>query len=104
MARRKKRPSSDLPPIDPRDFRGMLHNAPPDQKVMWGLGAVLLGFATVRFFPRVADTVIPCLASMFLPPVRPAHPEAAEPVTTLIDERQLGRSEVLRELANPRGN
>jgi hypothetical protein len=43
------------------------------------------------------ETVFPHLSPRLLP-----HPEALEPVRTLIDERQLGRSEVVREIANPK--
>ena len=32
------------------------------------------------------------------------HPEAMEPIETNIDERQLGRSEVIREIATPKKN
>jgi hypothetical protein len=32
------------------------------------------------------------------------HPESTEPVTTKIDEHQLGRSEVVGEIARPKKN
>lgn len=44
------------------------------------------------------EKLVNCLAAKTL------HPEAAEPVTTIIDEHQLGRSEVVREVATPKKN
>lgn len=35
---------------------------------------------------------------------RPQHPEAGEPHRTLLDPHQLGRSELIREIAQPKSN
>ena len=70
---------------------------------MIGVGALLFGFMTIQFAPKFARRVIPELLSAFEPPGA-VHPEAREPVTTMIDERQLGRSEVIRAIARDLAN
>lgn len=106
MAKKKGR-KPDPRPFDPRALQGAFFAAPPNQKLVLGFSAVLVGLASIRYFPKTAGTLIPILASMFLPPqgAQPVlHPEAAEPVRTLVDERQLGRSEVIHAIAKPGTN
>lgn len=97
----------------PNEVRGAMWTTPMsgEMRLLYGLGALLLGATAIRFMPKVADKIVPMLVSAFTPPpgfqalpFQPHHPEAAEPIVTLIDERQLGRSEVVREIANPKGN
>lgn len=101
MAKKKKDPWEGL---DPSSFQGMFHHLPPDTKLIYGLGALFLGCAAFKYMPKTAEKLIPILALAFQPPRAAPHPEALEPTTTVIDERQLGRSEVIRAIANPKRN
>jgi hypothetical protein len=111
MAKKKKGFDPVFP--DPKEVRGAVWKmaAPAETKLMFGLGALFLGAATLRYAPKLAAKMIPMLVSAFTPPegwqpvpLVPYHPEGAEPIETLIDERQLGRSEVISELAHPKRN
>ena len=107
---KKKQKDSFFP--TPSEIRGIAWMpAPPETKLLCGLGALVLGAVAIRYSPKIAQKVIPFLVSAFTPPEGyqvvpfvPYHPEAMEPIETRIDERQLGRSEVIREIARPRGN
>lgn len=91
----------------PRDpgFEKFASELTPGQAVMLGLGVVVFGMATMRYAPKLAKQVVPMIPDFLqtlcrmTPALPPLHPEVAEPVRTLIDERQLGRSEVIREIA-----
>lgn len=94
---------------DPKDVRGLLFTAPLplETKILYGMGAAVLGFALMKCRPKLANELIPVLISAFTPPEgfgKQCHLEGAEPVTTQIDERQLGRSEVISEIAHPKRN
>ncbi len=111
MAKKKKGPQPMFP--DPKEVRGAVWTMPvsPEMKLIYGIGAFFLGAASIRFAPKLAEKMIPVLVSAFTPPegwkpvpFMPYHPEGAEPIKTLIDERQLGRSEVISELAHPKRN
>lgn len=82
------------------EFRSMFYSpaVPPETKFLMGMTAVVAGLFTMRFAPRHAKEVIPALIAAFEPPAAP-HPEALERIETTIDERQLGRSEVMRAIA-----
>lgn len=111
MAKKKKGFDPMFP--DPKDVRGAVWKmpVPPEMKLIYGIGALFLGAATIRYAPKLAQKMIPMLVSAFTPPEGwksvpfvPYHPEGAEPIETRIDERQLGRSEVISELAHPKRN
>ena len=96
---------------DPKDVRGLLFTAPLplETKILYGMGAAVLGFALMKCRPKLANELIPVLISAFTPPEgfgkpQQLHLEAKEPITTVIDERQLGRSEVISEIAHPKRN
>lgn len=110
MAKKKKKDWS-LP--DPKGIEGVMWTTPmpTELRLFYGLGSLFLGAAAISLAPKAADKLIPVLMSAWTPPpgfqaipFRPAHPEALEPIETRIDERQLGRSEVIREIANPKKN
>lgn len=96
MKKKKKEPLQVLI----SDFRSMFYSpaVPAETKLLMGFTAVVAGLFTMRFAPRHAHEVIPALVAAFEPPA-PAHPEALEPIRTMIDERQMGRSEVIRAVA-----
>jgi len=108
---KKKKQSLGFP--DPKEISGVMWKTPmtPEMRLFYGLGSLILGAAVIRFAPKTADRMIPVIISAWTPPpgfqaipFQSAHPEALEPIETKIDERQLGRSEVIREIANPKGN
>lgn len=105
----RKNDGFGFPP--PEKFMGAIYTlpVPPEQKILYGFGALMLGLATIRFAPKMAKTLIPILAAAFTPapgqfPKMSYHPEGMEPIKTIIDERQLWRSEVIREIAKPKRN
>lgn len=101
MANRKRKKGPD------REF-SLAADLTPSQVFAVGLGVVIFGMATMRYAPRVAHKVVPMipdfLEMLFRPLLAPIHPEAAEPVETMIDERQMGRSEVIRQIAKGEAN
>lgn len=103
MAKKKKRAEKLQGVI--ADFRAMFYSSavPAETKLLMGVTAVVAGLFTMRFAPRHAREVIPALIAVFEPPAV-QHPEALEPVETKIDERQMGRSEVIRDIARGRNN
>lgn len=64
-----------------------------------GMASALTYFAMEQLTRSLTDEQRAAIAKGILPP--PAHPEAAEPIETKIDEHQLGRSELVREISNP---
>jgi hypothetical protein len=112
VAKKKKKDWPDFP--DPKSISGVMWKTPmpPEMRLFYGLGSMILGAAAMRFAPRAAvEKILPVLVSAWTPPpgfqalpFRSAHPEALERIETRIDERQLGRSEVIREIANPKKN
>lgn len=111
MAKKKKGQQPWYP--NPEDVRGAIWKVPlpPEARLVYGIGAALLGYMTYRYMPKLSEKVIPILVSAFTPPpgyqvlpFQPYHPEAVEPLETRIDERQLGRSEVIREIAIAKRN
>jgi hypothetical protein len=106
MAGRRKKRVFPVPEI-----QGIVHEFCLDQaaKTILGLGSIMLGFAALKYAaPRTVETLIPLIISAWTPKGSRApafvHPEAAEPIRTEIDERQLGRSEVFRAVARPEQN
>lgn len=111
MAKKKKESQPWYP--NPEDVRGAIWTTslPAETRLVYGIGAAILGYITYRYMPKLSEKVIPILVSAFTPPpgyralpFQTYHPEAVEPLETRIDERQLGRSEVIREIANPKRN
>lgn len=98
----------------------------PTTKALVGIGALVGIYAVNRFLPgflsnasRAAlqaayqarenfvvklEKTVAQIATHPSTPYKKAHPEAAEPITTRINERQLGRSEVIREISRGRMN
>jgi len=112
MARKKKESGFPLPtPAEIARMQGVVYDAAIGEgtRLLLGLGAVVFGYGVIKYAPDMAGRVLPLLVSAFTPkpkavPFTPLHPEAAEPVRTVIDERQLGRSEMFRAVARPSGN
>lgn len=112
MARKRKAAMGSAFP-DPAvlaGIQGAIYDAAIGEgtRFLLGIGAAVFGLGVMKYAPKMAGTVIPVLISAFTPRLAARipvfHPEAAEPVRTVIDERQLGRSEVIRAIARPWGN
>lgn len=71
---------------------------PPSLKsaLVVGFSAAVGEWILRRYFGTSLGTVVQAVLQT---PVKRHHPEGAEPITTAIDERQLGRSEVVRAVA-----
>lgn len=65
------------------------------------IGTALLGAAAMVMMPKVFEWLGFNLNFVV---DRPPHPESTEPIETKIDEHQLGRSEVVREISQGKGN
>ena len=117
MAKRKKKAAPGS--FDLGKIQGAVYGLGLSEgsKLLLGIGALLAGYGMLKYAPQTAGTLLPALFAAFTPrpdqfrPALPpplgharAHPEALEPVRTMIDERQLGRSEVFRAIARPLGN
>lgn len=111
MAKKKKKDGSGF--LDPKGIEGIMWTTPmpTELRLFYGLGSLFLGAVAMSFAPKSANKLLPMLLSAWTPPpgfkplpFQSAHPEALEAIETQIDERQLGRSEVIRELAKPKGN
>lgn len=95
----------------------------PTTKALVGIGALVGIYAVNRFLPgflstanraalqaayQARETLVikleKTVAKITATPLTKVHPEAAEPVTTRINERQLGRSEVIREISRGKMN
>lgn len=103
MARKRK--NLGLGRLEPASLQGLVYRSglTETQKLIAGVGAILFGYAVSKYAPNLAGRVIPLLVSAFTPEgtqALPYHPEAAEPRTP-IDERQFGRSEVVRAVSWP---
>jgi hypothetical protein len=111
MAKKKKKEWPDFP--DPAKVEGVMWKTPmtAEMRLIYGLGSIFLGCTAMQFAPKFAKQIMPVLLSAWTPPpgfqalsFQSAHPEALEPIQTKIDERQLGRSEVIREISKPKRN
>jgi len=86
--------------------------AKPEMRLALGMGQLLLNYACEKFLPKLqpggtaglgelTDELRAKIEASIQSELK-VHPEAREPIWTSIDERQEGRSEVIRAIANPK--
>jgi hypothetical protein len=107
---------SDIPsafnPLQKSDLEFMMK---PETKLVIGVGQLLMNYVCEKILPGIpaedftgdAGNLTEEMRSQIEASIKAEigltqHPEAKEPVRTLIDEHQEGRSEVIREIANPK--
>lgn len=106
---------SNVPVFKPLGESGLMFWRKPEMRLALGLGGLLVDYLCEKFIPGatpqwssvVAENLTEearaeIAASLRSQIARAQHPEANEPIWTSIDERQEGRSEVIRELSNPK--
>lgn len=87
----------------------------PETRLMLGIGRLVCDYATEKLFSLMSPEELAKVQAMSQDEARDhlkklakdlkaqaQHPEGAEPIKTKIDERQEGRSEVIREIADPK--
>ncbi len=114
--RRQQRIDDLLTPKDTFDPKGPTSFLmKPETRLMLGIGRLVCDYATEKLFSLMSPEELSKLQAMGQDEARDhlkklaedlkaqgQHPEAIEPIKTKIDERQEGRSEVIREIADPK--